>query len=931
MKRKKINCEAIVESIAFLIAFATLVIALCAFIPTDTKGEANTGDFNSTPFNEGWTVEVNGDKSVLTLPKDMGLRTGDEIIMTNKLPDDLSDGMSLLFRTSSEDIRIYIDGELRESYASEDFERMSYYLPSAYVVAGIEGVDAGKTIEVRITAKGQSVLNEVRLSHGNNAWFMIIKSNLLIVIIAAIIIIAGLFSVIFYRFLWGRFNIGRSILFLGSVMTAAGIWMLSESKLRQLIFARPSLSSYFSFFSIEIASVFICLYFDEVQQKRYHRRYLLVEGLMLAQIIINVLLNAAGIMELYKSLIFSHIWIGLGIVIILTNVITDIVKKHVNEYSAILRGMFIFTIFAFLELVNFYLVPFRSLGVFMCAGLISLLISTIVQETEKIRMIEVEKTVADESNKAKSAFLANMSHEVRTPINAVLGMNELILRESKESEIREYAGYIDRAGRSLLSIINDILDFSKIESGRMSLIPADYDTALMINDACEMIRERAKEKELEFETVIDPIIPSRLHGDDVRLKQIIVNLLTNAVKYTKKGKIRLEAKLKATGEDYVKLHISVKDTGIGIKPEDIDGLFKSFARVDEYKNRNVEGSGLGLSIVSNLLSMMGSELKLESVYGEGSEFYFDIIQQISDPAPIGDFEDYIRETAVEVRQREYVYAPDARILVIDDRKMNLEVVKGLLKKSGIGVDTAMSGKEGISLMKGKHYDIVFFDHMMPELSGIETYKECIKEGILTEDFPAVMMTANAVVGAKDEYIEAGFADYISKPVSPSELERVLVKYLPKSMVKIVSEKNGKPDERKRPERPAPIPERYLNRDEDAEFTDDDLIDTRSALDYYEGDKKMYAGILKEFIKDESLKEIESFYERKDWKNYAITAHSLKSGAAYMAAYPLSKKAADIEAAIKREDYDYVLNNKDAFIKLYKDTKSVAEKVLNNIW
>ena len=272
----------------------------------------------------------------------------------------------------------------------------------------------------------------------------------------------------------------------------------------------------------------------------------------------------------------------------------------------------------------------------------------------------------------------------------------------------------------------------------------------------------------------------------------------------------------------------------------------------------MEGSGLGLSIAREIIRAHGENINVISTEGIGSEFIFSL------PAAIGDFEDYIREAAVEVRQREYVYAPDARILVIDDRKMNLEVVKGLLKKSGIGVDTAMSGKEGISLMKEKHYDIVFFDHMMPELSGIETYKECIKEGILTEDFPAVMMTANAVVGAKDEYIEAGFADYISKPVSPSELERVLVKYLPKSMVKIVSEKNGKPDERKRPERPAPIPERYLNRDEDAEFTDDDLIDTRSALDYYEGDKKMYAGILKEFIKDESLKEIESFYERKDW-------------------------------------------------------------------
>ena len=335
---------------------------------------------------------------------------------------------------------------------------------------------------------------------------------------------------------------------------------------------------------------------------------------------------------------------------------------------------------------------------------------------------ERAREIAQEANRAKSDFLANMSHEIRTPINAVLGMDEMILRESTNPQILGYASDIKQAGNMLLSLINDILDFSKIESGKMDIIPVDYDLGILLSDTIDMIRSRAEEKKLQLELEIESNTPVHLHGDDVRLRQIITNILTNAVKYTPEGKVTLAVSGKKVSSGAVQLYVSVKDTGIGIKEEDIGRLFDSFQRVEESRNRNIEGTGLGLSITMRLLNLMGSRLEVESTYGEGSDFYFYLEQKQLDDAVIGeDIQKYYENEKGKISiSAEQFYAPDAKILVVDDNEMNLKVFLGLLKNHGMQIDTAMSGKECLARMEKNAYHIIFMDHLMPEMDGVET-------------------------------------------------------------------------------------------------------------------------------------------------------------------------------------------------------------------
>lgn len=412
---------------------------------------------------------------------------------------------------------------------------------------------------------------------------------------------------------------------------------------------------------------------------------------------------------------------------------------------------------------------------------------------------------AQAANQAKSAFLSNMSHEIRTPINAVLGMDEMILRESRENDVIKYAEDIRSAGNSLLGLINDILDFSKIEAGRLDILPVEYEVTSVINDLYNMIILRANEKGLQFVMNIDPYIPSIMYGDEIRIKQVITNILTNAVKYTEKGSVTLnidkindnesDGVTEEPGDekypDSVLIKVSVVDTGIGIKTEDIDKLYNAFERIEEERNRNIEGTGLGLNITSNLLKLMGSELNVESVYGEGSVFSFVLKQKIVRGEPVGEIRDRFAPEGTEHKiYREKFTAKDAKILVVDDTEMNLDVVKNLLKKTHIQIDTADSGEEALSLVSLNSYDLIFLDHRMPHMDGIE----CLKLMRAMEDnksrrAPVISLTANAVSGAREEYLEAGFNDYLTKPIDSAKLEDMLIRYLPKDKVKLASDKD----------------------------------------------------------------------------------------------------------------------------------------------
>ncbi|MCR5486225.1 MAG: response regulator [Lachnospiraceae bacterium] len=404
--------------------------------------------------------------------------------------------------------------------------------------------------------------------------------------------------------------------------------------------------------------------------------------------------------------------------------------------------------------------------------------------TITVELLDMAKEARD-ANNAKSAFLSHMSHEIRTPINAILGMNQMILQDSKEPETLEYAGMIRSSGNNLLNIVNDILDLSKIEAGRMNLVPVEYETASLINDLYNVVRLRANDKGLAVKLDIDPEIPSVLKGDETRIKQVITNLLTNAVKYTDEGSVTLMVQRIAAMDGSVVLRVSVKDTGIGIKPEDMKKLFEEYQRFDEERNRAVEGTGLGLSITRDLLKLMNSRLEVKSTYGEGSVFGFDLEQEVIKAGPVGDLTEKFNKSAVR-KYRVHFTAEDARILVVDDSAVNLTVVVNLLKKTKINIDTAKSGQEALALVRKNAYDAIFLDHLMPGMDGHETLKRMRElDDNLSDKAPVISLTANVSANARDEYISAGYRDYLAKPISLKELEDMLFYYLPPEKIRTV--------------------------------------------------------------------------------------------------------------------------------------------------
>lgn len=515
---------------------------------------------------------------------------------------------------------------------------------------------------------------------------------------------------------------------------------------------------------------------------------------------------------------------------------------------------------------------------------------------------------AKRANSAKSEFLANMSHEIRTPINAVLGMNEMIIRESSNYRITTYARNVESAGRNLLSIINDILDFSKIEAGKMEISEADYRLSSVLNDVVNMITFKARQKDLVFSVNVDEALPDGLFGDEVRVRQVITNILNNAVKYTHEGSVTMDVSGNRTDDGRIVLVIRVSDTGIGIKEEDIPKLFKKFERIDLAHNNTVEGTGLGLSITQNLLRMMDGNISVESVYGKGSTFTINLPQTIISPEPIGNFQEkFERYVHTMKAYRESFKAPDANVLVVDDTDMNLTVIEGLLSKTELHLDTASSGAEALTLTLKNKYDLILMDHRMPEMDGTQTMNaiRAQTEGKNTQT-PIICLTADAVSGARAKYIAQGFTDYLSKPVESSSLEAALIKYLPEEKILVNDE-----DE--------PVQAGRTAMSELAEF-----YAKTEGLNYSEAIKNcatetILEKTLQQFYNSiaNNLRDIGRFFDERDIKNYTIKVHALKSSARLIGAQELSEMARHLEDCGNAEDLEEIAAKTPALLERYK--------------
>ena len=549
-----------------------------------------------------------------------------------------------------------------------------------------------------------------------------------------------------------------------------------------------------------------------------------------------------------------------------------------------------------------------SLGIIFMSLIVAEIVNSLITEQnyrllDALRKEKRSQQEAEAANMAKSSFLANMSHEIRTPINAILGMNEMILREEKDPAIRGYAGNIQASGNSLLSIVSDVLDISKIESGKLEIIPVDYEVNSLISDCCNLAAGRAKAKELELLVECADNVPMKLCGDETHIRQIIVNLLTNAVKYTEKGTVKLIVSGRFTDGGFV-LKVDVSDTGIGIAEENLPQLFTQFQRFDLQRNRNIEGTGLGLSIVKRLCDLMSGTITARSVLGSGSTFTVELPQKVVDSTPCGGV-NLNYSAGAEHEYHHSFEAPEAKILAVDDLPVNLLVIANLLKETRIKIDTAGSGRECLDKCSQQKYDLILMDHMMPEMDGVLTFEKLHGDKSSPNfETPVIMLTANALAGMREQYMDVGFADYVSKPVRGAKLEEAIRRNLPESLIKPAS-----------PEIPAEAVST-----EPSGFADIcgavPELNVNAALQYCCGSAELLNDLLHDFTENDHFSDLKAAFEEKRWEDYRRHAHSLKSTSLMIGLTGLSERARASELALKGSCTEFAELNHDSLIEEY---------------
>ncbi|MCR5425756.1 MAG: response regulator [Lachnospiraceae bacterium] len=753
------------------------------FLP-DERGQFG---FKCEQFPVDWErVYDSGYRESVSVPGTTEAEPGDTVVIETKVPEALAQEGTLCIRGARQDIYVYVDDALRFSFSTKDTRAFGSTSAALYLFIRFYPEDFGKTLRVEYISNSDYSGHFRSMYYGNQAGILThllfdvhgaeILVGFLLLLFSMICILVCVFLLITRRRLVPLF-------YLALGMLAGSVWCLANSPMEQFLFPNISATAEMTFVCLLLIPLPLTIYTDTLQKARYHNLYIVYQLLSIFVTIVCAALQASNTMDFVRTFTIMFATLAIGILVILGTTIRDLATGHIRNYLVVAIGFLGLGVCGVWEMLSYLARSEQFSGTPMAIGYLILLIMAVIQAIFDSMRLERARQEAIHANQMKAEFLANMSHEIRTPMNAILGLNDIILRDTREPETRENAASIESAGKSLLALVNDILDFSKIESGKIDLLPTEYHTMALMKDCCNLIEGRAKEKNLEFRMEIDYELPTSLFGDVDRIRQIITNLLTNAVKYTKKGSVTLKFRGERDEAGRFWLNIFVTDTGIGIRPSDYDKIFGSFQRVDQDKNRSIEGTGLGLSIVKHLTTVMEGTIQVHSELEKGSQFHVRIPQGIVNATPLSANTTTSSPESFEHPAGAELLAPDARILVVDDVEMNLKVVSGLLRKSRIQIDTAISGQECLDLIRKNHYDIIFLDHMMPEMDGVETYRQMkAMEDNLNPNAPVIMLTANALAGSREQYLSIGFTDYLAKPFRYESIQALLVRYLPADLL-----------------------------------------------------------------------------------------------------------------------------------------------------
>ena len=863
MEQKRISPYKIIKLLSCVMAALAALLVIVSFFFSTTRPAINSRNYQKISDKVTYKNPVNETTSI-SLPYHINLLPEEEAMYYFRLPEGSVSRDYLFIYVDRLDTSVYAGNQFIGKYLGSGNYRFGGKIPSEWYVMQFSKNYEYSNIYVRIKAGPggyNGILRNIYVGDKSAVILELIRQELPTIILYVTLFVFG--AIIGIRFFTSFFR---------KVENAGKYFALSIALL---------LLSTFYFFSSDL-------------------RQLFTGNITASQTVSKLALVCSAISFLTYLILMGK----------------RLRKKNVMIPLIVFAASFV------LDGLVYYAMRFNTRHFILMIGAVILVIGLSLDIRDALNEKRESETMALEYNKERTRFLGRISHAIRTPVNAIQGMNSVIMRETKNPLMKQHSRNVKSSIESLLSIIDDILDVSRIESGKIEIIDSPYDFMSLVNDLNNITSLSAEEKGLSFSINNDPDIPARLIGDEIRVRQVILNLLSNALKYTKEGSISLSFGFEKTGENRIDLKITVSDTGQGIRPEDMAHLFDTYERLNENSNANVEGTGLGLPITKNLVTLMKGSIATESTYGKGTSFIVTIPQGIDSEHTIGSYREKEEAAKSEIDSSAWFIAPSARILVVDDVDMNLDVMQALLAPSKMTVDIAGGGEEFLKLVTEKKYDIIFLDHMMPHPDGVEAFKrmKTLKDN-KNSSTPVIMLTANAVIGAKEAYLEMGFTDYLSKPVSEKELINICRKHLDPSLLSEKNNENDAPSE----------PQNAANDDAYKEIfeTLSSFLNTESGLSYSMGKKDFYLNSLKSFAKNGQIDLMKDAYEKKDMPEYKIHVHALKGVARLIGADDLSAKAKALEDASGKNDLTFVEKHHDNIISDFNELSEAIMMVLES--